>query len=79
MRPSREAQNIDGQTWYYENNGSIDLIIRTPEIPDGHIGRANKGARKSGDGNYLHVRIPSRMLAATLERQGRAKPCPRKK
>jgi hypothetical protein len=55
MKPSREPQNVDKRTWYYEYPGSV-LVVR--EV-------------RSTLGNYLtteQFRIPWRMLEASRKR-----------
>jgi hypothetical protein len=55
MAPSREPQNVDKQTWYYEYKGSV-LVVR--EV-------------RSTLGNYLvteQFRIPWRLLEKSMKR-----------
>jgi hypothetical protein len=58
MAPSRKPQNVSDALWYYENKGSIEIII----IP----GKLKPEERPLGDG--IQVRIPKRMLKKSLGR-----------
>jgi hypothetical protein len=73
---SMKPQQVDKESaWYYESAGSIELILDLSRVSKGSGYRKKSGARFSSAGSdFVHVRIPSRLLLATLERQGRAKP-----
>lgn len=79
MSRSNSPQDICDAAWYYENNGSIDIILNPKRLGVTVIAgkpnnqpRMKKGVRwSSGDG--ICIRIPSAMLLATLKRQGKAK------
>ena len=74
MTISRMPQNIDEASWYYENKGSIEVIIHTRDAKNTNsVGRKRGTFRSIADSGFIHLRIPSKMLLATLKRQGRAR------
>lgn len=74
MTHSYKPQDISKEAWYYENDGSIDIIIN-PQSLNLLVQKTLKPAyrRKKGvlwsDPDGISIRIPSSMLLKTLKRQ----------
>lgn len=51
-------QNINEGAWYYENKGSILLIVWPDKVPE-----------KSAPDGCVRLRIPAKLLRETLKRQ----------
>jgi len=69
---SNAPQNIDAASWYYEDKGSILLILSLDDIQKGDGYKKRKGAFHSSiSDQVVYIRIPSKMLLATLKRQGK--------
>lgn len=72
-RPSLKPQDVCDGAWYYENKGSIDLILSPSSLGLRVVNPSDamslrKGIRYvSPDG--ICIRIPAKMLRATLQRQ----------
>ena len=67
-------QNVATCLWYYENKGSIDVVVNAGEMEKAMRSGRARGAKKgcvSGDLQGVIVRIPSSMLMNTLRRQGK--------
>lgn len=71
---TRKPQEIDDSCWYYENGASIDLILSVRRVAFVKTSAWKQGARTSSvDDGFIHIRIPSRKLVATLKRQGKVR------
>lgn len=64
---SNDPQNVKPGVWYYENPGSIDIYLNFSEFSDA------AGVHQDSKGNIVgaHIRIPSRLLRKTIERQSK--------
>lgn len=55
---SNKPQNINAGAWYYENKGSILLILWPSKVP-----------KKLFSDGCVRLRIPAKLLRETLKRQ----------
>jgi hypothetical protein len=70
---NKSQQVVEDAAWYYEAQGSITLIVWPKDLPQ----TRDKHSYYDAQQGVVHLRIPSKMLLATLERQGKAKPVKR--
>ena len=58
---------VKDAVWYYENGGSIDLVIWPDKINEANRSGCNSGT--CGERPLIQLRIPTRKLRETIKRQ----------